>query len=279
MPRDQQEPIRYADVLALIASGAVWSAYIDDTGPGGKSVAPATLPHDRETHVAAVFPPAAGAALMNQMPGALEELRLTGGESEFHFVHIYNGTGPYRRLPIATRLAFFEFFADVSVSHGLKFLVQSIDAAVSANVREFAAATLEKTPGFFDPNSNKDLSRFFLFVKLRQYLSERLAPQECAAVFLDQGWKANGQALSVPRWNPPFYKGLVMSADSRNIWGLQFADFAAFVLNRSQILVGRDSLSSVDTAFLKMASTIAPLFVGLRIEERTLEADAPDGEG
>jgi hypothetical protein len=274
--RDHRQ-IRYADILGMIAQGRVWSAYLDDTGPGGNSLAPTALPPDRETHIAAVFPPAAGVALMDQMPGALEELRRAGGESEFHFVHIYNGTGLYRKISIATRLAFFEFFAEIAVSHDIRFLVQSIDGTTSAHVLDAAAVTLPKTPGLLDPSSNKDLSRLFLLIKLKNYLLGQLRPGETAPIFLDEGWKRNGLALPVPTWNPPFYEGLVMSADSRNVWGIQFADFAGFVLTRSQILLGRDPLSSLDLSFLEMASKITPLFVdGVTIYQEVPGNGLPD---
>ncbi|HEX4334532.1 MAG TPA: hypothetical protein VH062_01390 [Polyangiaceae bacterium] len=216
---------------------------------------------------------------MEQMPGVLEELRAAGGGVEFHFVHIYNGSGPYRDLPIATRLALLEFFAEIAVSHDIRFLVQSIDASASAHVLA-AAKSLPKTPGLLDPTSNKDVSRMFLLVKLRNYLLKQLSPGESAPVFLDEGWKKNGRALLVPMWHPPFFRGLVMSADSRDIWGLQFADFAAFVLNRSQILLDRDPLSSLDVALLSIASRIAPLFVdGVTVKPMELEDVPPEETG
>lgn len=266
--------VRYADVLAGISRGDFWSVYIDDTGPAGASSTPDTLPADRQTHVAAVFSPSAGQALMREMPGVLEELARIATSTEFHFTEIYNGKGPYREIAIRVRLALLEFFAEIAVAEGVIFIAQSIDSTASKNVIDGFAKSFPARTQVFDTRSPKDISLFLLLLKVRDLLLDREA---MAAVFMDEGWKKNGVALSLPApWDIAFRDGLVMSGRSHEIWGLQFADFGAFVLNRSQMLIGKEALTQIDLAFMSIVERISPLFDNLNTIRGSVE---PVSEG
>lgn len=268
--------ISCAQILRRIANGELWSVFIDDTGPGGRSTTPQTLPPDRQTHVAAVFSPTAGAELMDQMPGLLEELLLMGGGEEFHFAHVYNGTGPYRNISIPARLGILEAFAEIAVQQRIRFLNQSYDSGSLPELRPHLSS-LPAVRGLYDPRSQKDVSRILLLVKVSRFLESHSGPGRAAAVFIDEGWKRNGVAVRFPE---PFFAEFlgraVISARSQDVWGLQFADFAAFVLNRSQLLAGRDEFSALDIEFLRIAGRIAHLFDAVMVQAIEFEGDEAD---
>ena len=53
----------------------------------------------------------------------------------------------------------------------------------------------------------------------------------------------------------------MLFVSSRLVQPIQLADFAAFVMNRWQLLRGKENLSQVDRTLLEIVSPIAGLFV------------------
>lgn len=258
-----QSRLRYQDVLDQIAAGQLWSVYIDDTGPGGKSASPETLPADRQTHVAVVFPAVPGVVLMEQMPGVLAKLHEIAGTTEFHFTDIYNGKGGYRKLKPETRLCLFDLFAQIVVDHQLTFIVQSLDSRNSANIFDAFGKGFEQLKAAFDVTEGKDLSLLLLLLQIRRHLDKTMPKETRAAIFVDEGWKSNGVGVLLPTFEQHFLHSAVLSARSVDIPGLQFADFGAFVLNRSQLLLGRSSLSKMDMRMIDVWQRIGPRFINI----------------
>jgi hypothetical protein len=62
---------------------------------------------------------------------------------------------------------------------------------------------------------------------------------------------------------PPFVGGAVLFANSRVVHPIQLADFAAFVMNRWQLLRVKDSLTGLDKTLLEIISPIAECFVNI----------------
>ncbi|MEM3489059.1 MAG: DUF3800 domain-containing protein, partial [Nitrososphaerota archaeon] len=57
-------------------------------------------------------------------------------------------------------------------------------------------------------------------------------------------------------WKSVFANGLICFARSPSIPPIQLADFAAFALNRTQLLLGKEKLSPLDKRLLEILSSI-----------------------
>jgi hypothetical protein len=71
-----------------------------------------------------------------------------------------------------------------------------------------------------------------------------------------------------------FVDGLICFARSSSILPLQLADFAAFALNRTQLLIGKEKLSPLDKTLLKILSPIAWNYQN--IEKRVIRSEELD---
>ena len=78
-----------------------------------------------------------------------------------------------------------------------------------------------------------------------------------ARVFVDEGYKKNGVAIQICTFESAFVDGLVCFASSASILPLQLADFAAFALNRTQLIIGKQKRTSIDNRLLEVLSPIA----------------------
>jgi hypothetical protein len=84
-----------------------------------------------------------------------------------------------------------------------------------------------------------------------------------ARVFIDEGYKNNGIALKIPTFETVFCDGLICFGQSASILPIQLADFAAFALNRTQLIGGREKRSNLDNRFLEILSPIAFNYVNI----------------
>src|ERR1700730_16018370 len=99
--------LRYQDFLDDLARGIHHGVFIDDTGSPGLSIASAQLHPERSSWVAVLVPRSDMREVLEQFPGALDELSRLAPSREFHFGDIYAGRKEFDGLPIAVRLALF----------------------------------------------------------------------------------------------------------------------------------------------------------------------------
>jgi hypothetical protein len=76
-------------------------------------------------------------------------------------------------------------------------------------------------------------------------------------VFVDEGFQRNGAVVVIPPFDSVFADGMLCFGRSDIILPLQLADFAAFCLNRVQLLLGKTELRPIDESFLRIISPIA----------------------
>ncbi len=245
---------RYADFIAELASGVRSGVFVDDSGSPGASSA---LDSERKTWVAVVLNSEQVAEVLAQMPGALQELRARTGASEFHFTDIYSGKAPFKDIPLDLRLGLFRFMAFLFRTYQLPILVQTF---TPAEVADLHARGLQPRVPPFDMSRVTDCALCFLLIRVKWFLERELRAPVAARVFVDEGFKKNGLALSLPMWSSTFADGLVCFARSESVLPLQLADFAAFGLNRTQMLLAKPHLSELDEHLLRILEPLAPLY-------------------
>lgn len=243
-----------------LRSGRHYGVFIDDTGSPGL-VAPG-LHMERKSWVAVVVPPHQTAEVMDQIPNALSLLQELGLEDpEFHFTDIWAGKREFRQLDLQQRLAIFRFMAHIFTTYGFQVLVQTFDPANAAEVRSRA-----EWPESFGPlkfSDHDDLALIVALLRVRIYLKTLDGGTASACVVVDEGRLASGKAIILPGLAPTFVAGAVLFASSRLVHAIQLADFAAFIMNRWQLLRVKSELSERDKTFLEIVSPIAENFVNI----------------
>jgi len=246
---------RHSDFLNDLKVGQFHGVFIDDTGSPGLNTTGKYLHPQRKSWVAVAVSSDIIGEILRQMPGALDELKLLCGATEFHFADIYNGRKHFQKLDLNLRLSFFRFMAYVFNVYNFPVIVQTFDPAT---LRDFhRRADLPKKIGPFNLEKQEDLGLFFLLLRVKWYLEKKDSSGPRARVFADEGFKKNGAMIKMPRFERHFVDGLVCFARSNAILPIQLADFAAFALNRTQILLGKSELSDLDRELLKILSPIA----------------------
>ena len=207
--------IRYADFLSELRQGRYYGIFVDDTGSPGLTHSSHLHP-ERKSWVAVVIPPNSSKEVLEQMPGAIEELRISTGAKEFHFADIYAGRKDFEGVDLQLRLALFRFMAHMFAVYKFPVIVQTIDPINVADIHK--RASLPKRIGPFNFTKPTDLSLFFLLVRVKWFLQEGNASERALArVFVDEGFQKNGAAIKIPTFKDCFADELV--------WRLGGADY------------------------------------------------------
>jgi len=246
----------YEDFVHEQMRGEVHGVFIDDTGSPGLHSTPHGLNPDRKSWVAVVVDKSLMPEVWRQLHLALEELQALVPCRELHFANIYMGRSSFKGLDWKIRMAIFRFMVHLFKEYNLQIIVQTLTPESLPEWRSFLNISLRKL-ALFDLNSHVDLALFILLIRVRAYLKEEfLDGQRLARVFVDEGFKKDGRAMLLKPFDDVFADGLVCFARSDTILPIQLADFAAFCLNRSQLLLDKPKLEHRDREFLEITSPI-----------------------
>jgi len=240
-----------------LRSGRHYGVFIDDTGSPGLMTP--GLHAQRKSWVAVVVPPHQTSEVMDQLPNALSFLRELGlKDPEFHFSDIWAGRGEFGKLELPQRLGLFRFMAHIFATYRFSVLVQTFDPDNATDIHNRG-----KWPERFGPlkfSDHGDLALIFALLRVRMHLKSLDGGNATACVVVDEGRLSSGEAIVLPNLAPTFFAGAVLFASSRLVHPIQLADFAAFAMNRWQLLLAKDSLTERDKTLLEIISPIAITF-------------------
>lgn len=247
--------VNFADELK---SGKHFGVFIDDTGSPGLDTPGLNM--NRKTWVAVIIPPHQMPEVMEQLPEALSYLKEMGiNDPEFHFKDILAGKGDYKKVDLQVRLGIFRFMAHIFGQYKFPVLVQTFDPINSAEI--LASSSFSKSFGPLQFNKHDDLALIFLLLRVRQYLKERTEGSKTACVVVDEGRLKDGRTIVMPGLAPEFLHGAILFAGSRKVKPIQLADFAAFALNKWQLLRVKSELNDIDKTLLAIFSPIGESFI------------------
>lgn len=228
---------------------------IDDSGTPGQQAGSQYLHPDRKTWVAVLATAHQTREVCEQMPGALDEMKLQIGAGEFHFTEIYRGAGAFKDTPLNVRLALFAFMRHIFTTYMFPVVVQTLSPDNLAEIRR--RAPFPDKVGPFDMSQPSDAALLFLLLRVKWFLAEHRADFGSPAfVALDEGFRPVGRAIEVPNLGHVFHRSRLFTVSSSDFYPIQLADFAAFCIGRTQWLLTKDTRSRTDDAFLEIMADL-----------------------
>lgn len=247
----------YADHLQELSQGKLNGVFIDDTGSPGTPTLGHRLHPQRKSWVSVIVPyyqMSEVIELFMQTIPALNTIQRSNVK-EFHFGDIYAGRNLYSNINLDQRLAIFKFMAFIFQKFSFPILVQTLDPINHKEIME--RGNFNERLGVFNFSKHEDLALFFLLCRTKELITkDKSLSGNISSVFIDEGYKKAGSALKINYWKDWIAKGLIHFGRSDEISPIQLADFAAFCLNRSQIILGKETMSETDSKFLEIMSPI-----------------------
>ncbi|CAI07946.1 hypothetical protein ebA3234 [Aromatoleum aromaticum EbN1] len=220
------------------------------------------LNEQRKSWVAVIVPPHLTSEVMDQLPNALSFLEQLGlNEPEFHFTEIWAGKGEFQKLNLQQRLGIFRFMSYIFATYRFQVLVQTFDPDNASDI--LGRAVWPETFGPLKFSNHEDLALIFALLRVRMHLKAIDGESATACVVVDEGRLASGKSIVIPGLAPTFCAGVILFASSHLVHPIQLADFAAFVMNRWQLLRVKESLSDLDKTLLEIISPVAKCFINI----------------
>lgn len=242
--------LKYSDFLNDLYNDESYGVFIDETGVPDKQ--------DKKTWVAVIIKPEIMSDVLYAIKRVISESEvfLEIPMNELHFGEIYNGKGKYRGIPFDKRLVLFKVMVDLFKHYNLPVIVQSMTPELLQQFEELKKKGIRKI-GPFDLENYNDMGLFLLLFKIKEYILEnRMNPSELARVFIDEDYKKNGIGILLPSYEDVFLNSGIFFCDSNAIQPIQLADFAAFCLNRTQLIINSSKPHVRD---IKLAKILSPL--------------------
>ncbi len=235
---------------------------IDDSGTPGTEAASKHLHKDRKTWVAIFFDEEDVAFLSKGYPSILNAVKDRFGSEELHFTDIYSGKREWKDVTLDDRMFIFKTFAEVFAIQQFELIVQTISPDHLSEHPQIK----ERSAGPFDYSKPDEAALAFLLARISRFCKDHQDDYEQPTrIVVDNGWKKAGYILPLPGFSQA--GGQIEFQDSRSFPALQFADFAAFSLNRSQWIAAKDDKSDLDKHMLTLFSKANFNFVNIPKEE------------
>lgn len=229
----------------------VTGVFIDDTGSPGQVTESKHLHPNRKTWVAVLLPPKQFQDVVDQMPGTIEEMKERFDVREFHFADILGGRKEYKGIDLSVRLGIFEFMSFIFASYHFPIVCQTFNPAHMKDYRKLS--TLKNAIPGFDLSNHTHAALWFLIINIKKYLKSRqYGLTEKAVVFIDEGLKRAGHIHELPYFSKDFIDGKFHFDSSEKIFPIQLADYAAFCLNKTQMIMSKDQKTTLDITLMKI---------------------------
>lgn len=241
-----------------ILTGAI---YVDDSGNPGARSGSDFLPSSRKAWTAVIVPTTVASEVQEGMEIFLNAVRGEFGVNELHFTEIYSKKGLWKDVSAEERAKVIGIMSEMINAFDLPIVHQSVSDFTRTDHPKIARPfqTVEW--------NTEDISHFGFLVlcsevsvhlrELRDYSSKDFNLP--FPLFADEGILKAGRSRALPNWGDVIDGPEVRFRNSADIAGLQLADFAAFIINRTQWIAATRSpgpLTPAEEVILRASGTL-----------------------
>jgi hypothetical protein len=261
--------LRIQEAIDNVLKGGAPCVFIDDSGLPGTNIK--GVSSEEKIFCSVVAPPSCSKEVMEASFEISEELQKISMDilgiseiKEFHFCHIYHASKEYKDVPLQARIGLFEFMAKFLVHYPLEVITVGLEESRN---KEFIMSGLPEHLPPIDFRKVEQTAFWFLIFKLRDYFTQKSYPSIPSA-FCDVGLAKQGTAIqgNVP-FLKNFFKHAIFFIDSSLLPGIQIADFAAFMLSRHKVVLGkwqnRQRLNQMDEMVIELMNYVYPKYTNL----------------
>ncbi len=253
------------------ARGAI---YVDDSGNPGVESGSEFLPSSRKSWTAVIVPSSIAPGVEDAMGIFLAGVLQDYGADELHFTDIWSGVGPWKEVKVDDRADVIKIMADMMGTFSLPIVHQTTSKDTLNDHPDFRRSLEGARAGDWRLDQ---LDQFGLLT-LCSLVSRHLVQLEAGGpadldlplpLFVDEGVLPAGRDRSLPNWGGVIEGPSVRFRRSSDLPGLQLADFAAFIITRSQWEVvkrkPRPAFAKAEAAILRAASVLNVLNLPMRM--------------
>ena len=234
------------------------SINIDDAGTPGIQSKSQFLDESRKSWAAVIIPETISDQVFYAFNILQEGIKLDFGADEFHATDIYGGRGKWKNVSVAKRIEIFELMAMIFE----KFSLPIIYVTTQKSTLKELGNPKSKKGVWWDLENIEHVGLLRICMKVHEYFlkfkkDDKDSFPSAFNAYVDEGLKkANTKIILPMNYQDSFYKNAITFDKSSSNHGIQLADFAAFVISRTQWIYANqepyESLKEGDLLFLKL---------------------------
>lgn len=258
--------------------------YVDDSGNPGADSGSDFLSSSRKSWTAVIVPSTVAEHVSTAMGIFLAGVQEEFGADELHFMEIYGGKGAWKNVSVEKRIDIFDHMRMIVEGFQLPIIHQTVSEETFADHHQ-AFSNMKRANGAWW--NIKDIAHFG-FLLLCSQVSHHLknfqqkSPSDFSLPFpllVDEGIAKSGTDISLPNWGDAIEGPVARFRDSKDVPGIQIADFVAFAIARTQWIMVHQKLGKAtkegDLRFLTLTSGFNLLNLPmLRFSPENLSKDA-----
>ncbi|CAX26985.1 protein of unknown function [Methylorubrum extorquens DM4] len=180
----------------------------------------------------------------------LAGVRAEFGAEELHFTEIYSGEGPWKAVAVEKRAEMFGLMARLMDTFGLPIVHQTVSDYTLLDHPNLSRSLKGQRVGDWDLEDKSHLGLLMLCSQVSKHIRAMKGDNPRAfalpfALYIDEGVMSAGGERKFPNWSDVIEGPKACFRKSCDVPGIQLADFAAFVITRSQWAVVKRKPSQV----------------------------------
>lgn len=213
--------------------------YVDDSGNPGVDSGSDFLPSSRKSWTAVVVPSSIAQSVATGMRIFLAGVLADYGAEELHFTDIWSGVGPWKGIKPAERAKVIGIMTDLMEAYSLPVIHQTVSDYTLADHPDFKVSLEGERAGDWKLDRLDHFGLLLLCSQVSRHILELMSAGPAdfdlpLPLIVDEGVLAAGRERTLPNWGAVIEGPKACFRSSSDLPGLQLADFAAFVITRSQ---------------------------------------------
>jgi len=249
--------------------------YVDDSGTPGSKSGSDFLSSSRKSWTAVIVPDSVAVQVSTGMDIFLTGVREEFGADELHFMEIYGGRGIWKQVPLEKRIAIFDSMQMIVERFQFPIVHQTVS---DWTLKDHPTTMVKKLGEWWNPQDISHFGFLYLCSQVAKHLREHQLdfPDEFPLpmpLYVDEGLAKAGTDIKLPNWSDAIEGPVAHFRTSKDMPGIQIADFAAFTISRTQWIMAQQKLGETPSRGDLLFLQITGGFNVLNLPKTTLARD------
>ena len=243
--------------------------FIDDTKPNSQNITSDVLKEEYVSYCGILVEEKQLKSVEYVMNGMCDELFKNYKTKELHFTDIYNGNKEFKSMSANEKLDLIGAMVELVKYFDIKIFTSTFNTTTEKQIAPYENLFKLAFKEIQTTRNPKTVGWLLAIYRANGYVKMNLKNSQISKVICDEGIRKPGSKIKLPLTTNK--NGLDVEFDSpENNPVLQIADFAAWALTRTKLILDKNQKSQMDKELLPILSDMSENYVNLEQKEINL---------
>lgn len=244
--------------------------FIDDTKPNSQNIKSDILKEEYVSYCGIFVKEENLKYLQTVMNGMCEELFKKYKTKEFHFTDIYNGNKEFKTMSANEKLDLIGAMVELVNIFDIKIFTSTFNTTTEKQILPFKDSLKKAFNNMQITQTPKTVGWLIAIFRANRYIQTNMKNSQITKVVCDEGIRKPGNKIKLPISTNKSGLDIEFQNSKDNVV-LQIADFVAWALTRSKLILDKDKKSQMDKDLLPILSQLSDNYVNLEQKKVNLD--------